>query len=106
MPDQVATLIFGLSRYGARMLIFGAFAVVLAWTNAIVTSCACGHMSLVSLPGALAAAGLAWFSLVRNADRSLFLRVLLIGAVALTSVLLAKVGADLLWFGHDSLLVW
>ncbi len=106
MPDQTTTLIFGLSPFGARLLIFSAFAVVLAWANAFLTSCACGYMSTLSLPGAFAAAGFAWFSFVRNADRSLFLRVLLIGAVALTSVLLAEVGAHLLWFGHDPLLRW
>ena len=84
--------------------ILGLAALAASFVNAMLTSCICGYLSAISLPGGLAAAGTAWLAFVRYPGRNPLFRVFLVIAASLTSVVLAKAAADILWFGHDPLL--
>ncbi len=84
--------------------LLGLAALAASFVNVMLTSCLCGYLSAISLPGGLAAAGTAWLAFVRYRGRNPLFRVFLVLATSLTTVLLAKAAVDILWFGHEPLL--
>jgi len=85
----------------SMLVALAAFGI--AFLGMIMTSCACGYMSIISLPCNLLGAGGTWFAFLMGKDRLLTGRIVIdLTLVVATLMLLRNIG-DILWWGHSPL---
>lgn len=66
-------------------------------------TCACGRMDMTSMLVSAPTAMLAWIPFVFNRETRLGSRILRMLVVVVATMVLAKNGVDVMWFGHDPL---
>ena len=82
----------------------GVAGLLLAIINPGFTSCLCGHMDWVSLPGNVIAVAFAWGAFLIGKDKRVLTRVLIGLACVLATLGMLENGVDILWLGHNPLL--
>lgn len=92
------------SRIGYQMLI-ALTALAISVLNASLTCCICGHIGFISLPGSIIGASASWYIFATRKKTGLLRRVVIYIACIVTTLLLFKNGCDILWLGHDPLLL-
>ncbi len=83
---------------------WAVFGLVISYLNMMMTTCMCGHMSRISLPGSVVGAAMAWFAFAAPNRANWPVRVLVMLSAALTMFILIKNLGDVLWWGHEPLL--
>jgi hypothetical protein len=101
--------IFGSLRTGLDQPISGVvwlgFAgLLVALFNYSVFACGGGYVGMWGLPGNILAVGLAWYGIIRHGVDHPSIRLFLVGAAAVTTVMLLKNGLEIMWFGHNPVL--
>ena len=66
-------------------------------------ACMCGHLGRGQLIGSAIVSFSSWYSFTRFKEKSIIKRIVIMMAVIISTVLLAKNLADVLWFGHDAI---
>jgi len=88
-----------------RSRVAGIAAFILAIIiNPMLTMCACGHMEWESVPGNMIAFALAWRALLAGKDKRVLTRMIIALACVVSTFMFVKIGADILWYGHNPLL--
>ena len=85
-----------------ELAVLGLF---IALINSQLTCCACGHLSFISLLGSLIGAALAWVAFFKHNEQSWIKRLVMYIALILTTLLIIKTSADILWCGHTPLII-
>jgi len=89
---------------GDKSRLVGVASLIFTIINPMLTMCACGYMDWLSLPGNIIAFTLAWKAFLAGRDKRVLTRVIITLACVITTIVLLKNGADILWYGHDPLL--
>ena len=89
--------------WSAALATAGA-AVLLSTFNFSLMACACGHLDALALPGSALGAAIAWLVFVKSPGGPAVIRLALMAATVLTTLILLKNAGDMLWFGHGALL--
>ncbi len=71
--------------------------------NIALTGCACGYHDGISLPAGLLAFGTCWYVFFFGKSKQVAVRITAVITCIIVTVLLAKIIADILYFGHDPL---
>jgi len=79
-------------------------AVLLSTFNFSLMACACGHLDALVLPGSALGAAVAWLVFAKSPGGPAVIRLALMAATVLTTLVLLKNAGDVLWFGHGALL--
>lgn len=84
---------------GSRLFVFG----LLCSAVAVVFTCMCGYIQPQALPLSVAGAALTWYPFLRYNRTNAFISLAVLLVVLISTLVLAKNLADVLWFGHQPL---
>jgi hypothetical protein len=88
-----------------RTFVIAFVGFFISFVNLNLTCCICGYLDFVSLPGSIIGFALAWYALLMHKKFSITKRVITCFLCIVTALILFKNIADILWFGHNALLI-
>lgn len=76
-------------------------AAIVGFYGSLVFTCACGHIHAWGLTVTGTVAAVAWWAFMFGGSTHPVWRLIRVGIVVLSTVLVTKNLSDVLWFGHD-----
>lgn len=87
----------------------GAWSFILGFLLSVFTlmlfSCICGHLGMDALPTSTSGVMLAWFPFIRYSRTRIVEQCLAVFFVLIPTLIFLKNVADILWCGHNALLL-
>lgn len=97
-------------RRGKSMSLFNRYFFIalagffVSLVNVVMTSCICGHMEVISLPGSLLGVSIGWYAMFKAKNVGFVTRIVIDFVCIATTILLFMNICDILWVGHNPLL--